>query len=126
MGLLTNYWRGEGGEGFRNMYTRYICKLCEYSHATVPYGIGAQGHAVGTNQRGKGPPIATGMSTPHAQGQESKNQTAGEPQRRKLQKKDFERTERGKNTTTTFSLPNCFETKIVKDVATVIGTTSRS
>ena len=67
--------------------------MCEFGHTTVPYGIGARGHAVGTNQRGKGPSIATVMSTPHAQGQKSKNQTAGEPQGRKLQKKEF-RTDR--------------------------------
>ena len=32
-----------------------IGRFCEHKHATVPYGIGIQGHAVGTNQRGKGP-----------------------------------------------------------------------
>ena len=50
----------------------YICKFCELGHTTVPYGIRAQGHAVGTNQRGKGPPIATVRNTPHAQGRKSK------------------------------------------------------
>ena len=73
------------GEGTKNKkrHARYIRKFCEFGHATVPYGIGAQGHAVGTNQRGKGPPIATVMSTPHAQERKSKNQTTGEPQGRK-------------------------------------------
>ena len=73
----------------KKQHAGYICKFCEFGHTTVPYGIGAQGHAVGTNQRGKGPPIATVMNTPHAQGRKSKNQTAGEPQGRKLQKKEF-------------------------------------
>ena len=39
------------GEGTKNKYRGF----CELNHATVPYGIGTQGHAVGTNQRGKGP-----------------------------------------------------------------------
>ena len=45
------------GEGTKNKkrHARYIRKFCEFGHATVPYGIGTQGHAVGTNQRGKGP-----------------------------------------------------------------------
>ena len=84
--------RGEN----KKQHAGYICKFCEFGHTTVPYGIGAQGHAVGTNQRGKGPPIATVMSTPHAQGRKSKNQTTGEPQGRKLQKRNFEQTERRK------------------------------
>ena len=45
------------GEGTKNKkrHAKYIRKFCEFGHATVPYGIGTQGHAVGTNQRGKGP-----------------------------------------------------------------------
>ena len=74
------------GEKNKKQHAGYICKFCEFGHTTVPYGIGAQGHAVGTNQRGKGPPIATVMNTPHAHGRKSKNQTAGEPQERKRKK----------------------------------------
>ena len=70
----------------KKQHAGYICKFCEFGHTTVPYGIGAQGHAVGTNQRGKGPPIATVMNTPHAQGRKSKNQTADEPQGRNRQR----------------------------------------
>ena len=70
------------------------------------------------------------MSTPHAQGQKSKNQTAGEPQGRKLQKKEFRTDREEKITTATFSLPNCIETKTVKKFSesceTGIVTTSRS
>ena len=32
-----------------------IGRFCKLNHATIPYDIGTQGHAVGTNQRGKGP-----------------------------------------------------------------------
>ena len=74
----------------------YICKFCELGHTTVPYGIRAQGHAVGTNQRGKGPPIATVRNTPHAQGRKGKtrqlvSRRGGNPKNR-----NFEQTERRK------------------------------
>ena len=50
----------------------YICKFCELGHTAVPYGVRAQGHAAGTNQREKDPQIATRRNTPHAQGRKTK------------------------------------------------------
>ena len=74
----------------------YICKFCEFGHTTVPYGIGAQGHAVGTNQRGKGPPIATVRNTPHAHGRKGKTRQLVSRRGGNSKKRNFERTERGK------------------------------
>ena len=52
-GVEMDFQKRGGGKKDIKQHAGYICKLCEFGHTTVPYGIGAQGHAVGTNQRGK-------------------------------------------------------------------------
>ena len=66
----------------------YICKFCELGHTAVPYGVRAQGHAAGTNQREKTPRLLQG-ETHHMHRGGKQNQTAGEPQGRKFQKQEF-------------------------------------
>ena len=56
-------------------------QIFDLRRTTVPYGVKAQGHAAGTNQREKARRLLQGRNTLHAQGQ------TGEPQRRKFPKK---------------------------------------
>ena len=47
-------------------------QIFELGHTTVPYGVKAQGHAAGTNQREKNPQIATKEERTTCTGTENK------------------------------------------------------
>ena len=56
----------------RNTACRVYMQIFELGHTTVPYGVKAQGHAAGTNQREKNPQIATKEERTTCTGTENK------------------------------------------------------
>ena len=63
-------------------------QIFEVGYTAVPYGVKAQGHAAGTNQREKTLRLLQG-ETHHMHRGGKQNQTAGEPQGKKFRKQEF-------------------------------------
>ena len=65
-------WTSKKKGGGKKQHAGYICKFCELGHTAVPYGVKAQGHAAGTNQREKTLRLLLWRDSPHAQGLKTK------------------------------------------------------
>ena len=64
--------KGRREKKTHNTACRVYMQIFELGHTTVPYGVKAQGHAAGTNQREKTLRLLLRRNAPHAQGLKAK------------------------------------------------------